>query len=252
MPLFARSQGAGPPLVLLHGLFGTLENLGGIAKPLAQHFTVISLDLPNHGRSQPLATLSLPLMAQQVATWLAGQGIQQAHFLGHSLGGKVLMELALQQPNLVEKLVVLDIAPVHYSPHHNAVFEGLLALQPSQLTSRAEADAQLAPYVPETAIRSFLLKNLVKTEQGFAWRMDLPIIHRDYAAIIGANSPAAFTGPTLFIKGGDSPYIQAQHQDAILQRFPHAQVKVVPNTGHWLHAEKPEVVAGVCRRFLLA
>lgn len=228
-----------------------MENLGGIARPLASHFTVHSLDLPNHGRSAHTDAMILPDMATDVLAWMDRQGLTSAHILGHSLGGKVAMELALRDARRIKSLVVLDIAPVTYPPHHDAVFEGLLALELNQIESRAQADDFLKSYVPELAVRSFLLKNLVKEPQGFRWRINLPVIHKNYRHLIAANSEKGiFAGPTLFIKGGNSDYIQEQQRDAILSRFPKAAVKIVPETGHWLHAEKPELVARLVQRFL--
>lgn len=253
MILHSRTQGSGPDLILVHGLFGSLENLGGLAKGLSEVFSVHSLDLPNHGRSPHRAQMDLPSLAQAVLEWMDAQGIARAHALGHSLGGKTLMELALRHPERVSRLVVLDIAPVHYTPHHLEVFKGLLAVEPDVLTSRAEAEALLLPHVPEIAVRSFLLKNLVREESGFRWRLNLPVIHRDYPQLIAGNTPGlVFEAPVLFIKGGDSDYLLPEHKIEITTRFPQADLKIVTNTGHWLHAEKPELVTGLCRQFLQA
>jgi len=250
--LYFRRAGEGEPLLLIHGLFGSLENLGALARPLAESFTVYSLDLPNHGRSPQVDSMSLASMTETLLAWLDEQKLGQVHLLGHSLGGKVAMELELRHPERVKNLAVLDIAPVDYPPHHNDVFAGLLALDTTQLQSRSEADHLLKAHVPEIAVRSFLLKNLVKDPQGgFAWRMNLPIIHRDYPQLIAANRRgASFGGNTLFIKGGNSDYLQAKYRDDILERFPKAAIKIVPDTGHWLHAEKPELVARLVKRFL--
>lgn len=251
MGLYARQTGQGEPLILIHGLFGSLENLGGIARPLADHYTVYSLDLPNHGRSPHTDTMNLATMAADVLSWMDEQKLESAHILGHSLGGKVAMELALGYAERINSLVVLDIAPVTYPPHHDAIFEGLLALDPGQLESRAQADDLLKSHVSELPVRSFLLKNLVKESQGFGWRINLSAIHQNYSHLIDANrEDGTFTGPTLFVKGGNSNYIQEKHRDAIVSRFPKAAVKIVPETGHWLHAEKSELVAGLVRRFL--
>ena len=252
--LYSRSQGAGEHVIMLHGLFGSMENLGAIAKPLAEHFTVHSLDLPNHGRSPHTAELNLGTMAQAVKDWMDLTGIHQARVFGHSLGGKTAMELALTYPDRVTKLVVADIAPVVYPPHHDEVFAGLLSIEPDSLGSRTEADQLLLPYVPETAVRSFLLKNLVKEEEsGFRWRLNLPVIHRSYAALISANrDDKSFAGPVLFLKGGNSDYyIGEQYRNDIVSRFPAAELKVVANTGHWLHAEKPDLVASLSLKFFL-
>ena len=240
---------------MLHGLLGSMENVGALARDLAREATVTavySIDLPNHGRSPHVNAMTLSSMAQAVLEWLDEQAIDQADFVGHSLGGKVAMELALMAPERCGKLVVIDIAPVRYEPHHAAVFEGLLALDPATTTSRSAADAQLKPYVPELPVRSFLLKNLQKTDIGFAWRMNLPVIRDSYPALIAANRKPSrpFDGDVLFVKGGDSPYILEQHRDAIQSRFPRAKLRIVAGTGHWLHAEKPEHGGHIVNRFL--
>lgn len=248
--LYSRSQGQGEPIILLHGLFGSMENLGALARPLADFYCVHSLDLPNHGRSPHTDTLDLASMAAAVEAWMDTQGIKKAAIIGHSLGGKTAMELALKRPDRITALAVIDIAPVYYPPHHNDVFEGLRQIDPASIQQRSEADALMLPFVPEIAVRSFLLKNLVKEETGFSWRMNLPVISRDYPALIAGNSLGVFTGPVLFLKGGNSEYVTAAHKNEILSRFPQAQLKIVPDTGHWLHAEKPELVSGLILRFL--
>jgi esterase len=250
--LYFRQAGEGEPLLLIHGLFGSLENLGALARPLAETFKVYSLDLPNHGRSPHVNSMNLKSMTDDLLAWLDEQKLQQVHLLGHSLGGKVAMELALRHPQRVKSLIVLDIAPVDYPPHHNQVFAGMLALDSTQLQSRSDADRQLQSHVPETAVRSFLLKNLVREPGGgFSWRMNLSVIHRDYQQLIAGNrSNAVFDGNTLFIKGGNSDYLQTKYRSEILERFPRAAIKIVPGTGHWLHAEKPELVARLVKRFL--
>lgn len=251
MSLHFSQTGNGPPLLLIHGLFGSLENLGGIARLLSGHFSVYSIDLPNHGRSPHTGSLNLKALADAVAQWLDSRHLGKVHVVGHSLGGKVGMELALTEPSRVDKLVVIDIAPVQYPPHHDDVFAGLAAIEPETLASRSEADEILQRFVPEAAVRSFLLKNLVKREDGYAWRMNLPALHRNYDEIVAANSEGTrFDGDVLFIKGGDSNYIQEKHRQAILSRFPSAKVRVIPATGHWLHAEKPALVANQIVRFI--
>lgn len=235
----------------MHGLFGSLENLGGIARLLQDQFTVYSVDLPNHGRSPHSNPTSLERMSEQLGEWFGEQGLTNAKWLGHSLGGKVCMELALIQPDIVQRLVVVDIAPVAYGQHHDDVFAGLLSVDPATLSSRSEADKIIAAHVPEIAVRSFLLKNLQKEGGGFVWRMNLSALHDHYLSLIKANrTDSSFDGPTLFLKGGNSPYIGEAQRDDILQRFPSTQLKVVANTGHWLHAEKPEVVAKLVSKFL--
>lgn len=248
--LHFKVAGEGKPLVLLHGLFGSLENLGAIARLLASEFTVYSVDLPNHGRSSHNSGVDLAFMADAVWQWMAQEGLPGAGIVGHSLGGKVAMEVALAHPDHIAKLVVIDVAPVPYPPRHHDVFAGLNAIRPAELASRAEAEAFMAPHVKEPAVRSFLLKNLVKGEEGFRWRMNLKDIQREYPKLIDENrADGVFEAPVLFLKGEASDYILPDYHEAITGRFPAAQFKVIADTGHWLHAEKPELVATLIRKF---
>lgn len=250
--LHFKVAGDGEPLILLHGLFGSLENLGAVARLLASDFKVYSVDLPNHGRSAHQDRVGLAQMARAVSHWMAEIDLREAALIGHSLGGKVAMEVALTHPKRVASLVVIDIAPVRYPPRHQDVFAGLNAVELSALASRADADAALAAHVQDPAVRSFLLKNLVKSDVGFQWRMHLADIKRQYPQLIDENrTDAVCLAPTLFLKGGASDYIRAEHQQAIARRFPQAEFKVVANAGHWLHAEKPELTVTLIRKFLL-
>lgn len=245
-----RAAGEGPPVVLLHGLFGSLENLGSLARALAETFRVYSLDLPNHGRSAHSMPVSLQDMAAEIECWMDDQGLSSVALVGHSLGGKVAMEIALNRPDTIAKLVVLDIAPAAYNPHHNSVFEGLNAIDLSTLQDRSEADRLLSQYVHELPVRSFLLKNLVRRDDRFHWRMNLASLVQDYPLLIAANRAGRFDRSCLFIKGENSDYIQARHEQDIRSRFPLAHLKVVSGAGHWLHAEKPALVASLVNRFL--
>jgi len=244
-------RGTGEPLVLIHGLFGTRENLGAIARHLAEAFTVYSVDLLNHGRSAHRDDLNLPLLAESIHHWMEEVGLDAAHVFGHSLGGKAAMELALSEPERVKKLIVADIAPVTYENRHVDVFDGLLAIDLQNLQSRAEADAILQRSVPEKPVRSFLLKNLQKDANGnFGWRMNLQGLYKSYPELLKQNSIAKFERPVLFLKAENSDYITVDYREAILSRFPSTDLKVVSNTGHWLHAEKPELIARLIRKFI--
>jgi Predicted hydrolases or acyltransferases (alpha/beta hydrolase superfamily) len=250
--LHVKVAGEGETLVLLHGLFGSLENLGAVARFLTSNFKVYSVDLPNHGRSSHRDGADLGHMASAVSRWMNEAGLTSVGLVGHSLGGKVAMEIALSHPERVRGVVVIDIAPVTYPPRHQDVFAGLNAINPAAITHRAEAEALMAPHVTEEAVRSFLLKNLTKTDSGFEWRMNLQDIQRQYGHLIGENRPdASYAGPILFLKGGNSDYIKSDYRQAITRRFPAAQLKIVPDTGHWLHAEKPELTATLIRKFFL-
>ncbi|MBX2808427.1 MAG: alpha/beta fold hydrolase [Cellvibrionaceae bacterium] len=249
--LFYRHWGEGEPLVMLHGLFGSIENLGMVSRQLKDDFSVYAVDLPNHGRSPHTQSLSLGLMADRLIRWMDQQSLAQVHFLGHSLGGKVAMEVALRYPERVRQLLVVDIAPVAYPRRHDAIFSAFDAVDLGAIRQRQHADAAMQAHVPEAAVRSFLLKNLEQSQGRWQWRMNLPVLRDDYEQLIAANSAdcAAFTRPVLFVKGERSSYIVAAYQQAILQRFPQAQVRVITNTEHWLHAEKPALFASIARRF---
>jgi esterase len=251
--LYVRRAGQGPPVVLLHGLFGAGGNLGGLARALQADFGVFSVDLPNHGRSQWLRAPDLPGMANTLKQWMDGEELSQAHVLGHSLGGKVAMQLALSHPQRVASLIVADIAPVGYEGHHDAVFAALQAVADGQCAGREDAARVMADYVQEDAVIQFLLSSLQRNEQGtFDWRFDLSGIHAAYTQLLAApQADKPYTGPVLFIKGGASDYIQAEHWPAVQKWFPLASVKVMPGCGHWLHVEKSQLFNGIVGRFLV-
>ncbi|AWL12129.1 Esterase [Saliniradius amylolyticus] len=243
--------GNGPTLVLLHGLFGSLENLNSIKRALEDSFDVLSLDLPDHGDSPRSERFSYAHYVQQVIELLDSLNIRQCSVLGHSMGGKVAMQLALHHPERVDKLLVADIAPVAYSARHDTVFDGLNAVELDGLKSRTQADKQMAEYIREPGVRQFLLKSLSKTDHGWQWKFNLPLLERDYKAITGwPETQRTFDGPTLFIKGGDSDYITADHQGTIGDHFHAARGKILQGTGHWLHAEKPAAFNKIVQDFL--
>jgi len=250
---FTRS-GEGPPVVLLHGLFGAGGNLGALARDLQDSFTVYSVDLPNHGRSGWLADADLSRLAHCLLAWMDGQSLDSAHFVGHSLGGKVAMQLALEHPPRVASLVVADIAPVAYPAHHDSVFAALDAVAAGHCTSRASAAALMSEYIEEEGVIQFLLMSLQRSQQGtYQWRFNLAGIKADYAVVRAAPwSGQDYGGAVLFVKGGDSDYIREEHRQAILTLFPAAAVKVMPGCGHWLHAQQPRLFNSIVARFLSA
>ena len=254
-----RISGEGEPLIVLHGLFGSLDNLGGISRRLEDGWQIHALDLRNHGSSPHTPEMSYPAMADDVVAYMDARGLDKASILGHSMGGKVAMQVALSYPQRVQAVIAADIAPVGYEPRHDAILDGLNSLNFSRVKSRRDADQQLAEYVEIPGVRQFLLKNMErvpaeeKNEDGpaFRWRLNLPAIDACYANIAaGPEGDGPFEGPVLFIKGGDSPYIQKQHQTTIARLFPAAELRIIEGTGHWLHAEKPDTFAALCRRFL--
>ena len=225
-----------------------------VARSLSQYYCVYSLDLRNHGLSFRSDSMDLAQMAADVLCFMDHMGIECVNVLGHSLGGKVAMQLALSEPSRVAKLIVADIAPVAYEAGHHEVFAGLRAIDIESIESRTQAEQILQQYVAEPGVRLFLLKNLYRNEQGkFAWRLHIPVIYNEYDKLREANTTEnPFDGAVLFIKGENSDYILPEHSDQIRYLFPNAAFKVIQNTGHWLHAEKPEVFNSVVKKFLLA
>lgn len=254
-----RVSGQGKPLLLLHGLFGSLENLGGVSHRLQDEWQVHGLDQRNHGKSPHTNAMDYPSMAEDVVAYLDEQGLDRVSLLGHSMGGKVAMQVALSYPERVEKVIVADIAPVSYKPRHDSILEGMKGLDLTGVRSRKEADDALQAHVEIPEVRQFLLKNLERIPDDekaaansvFRWRLNLPVIEACYSHLAAAPVfSAPFKGPVLFVKGADSAYIQAKHQGEIDTLFPNARLEIIEGTGHWLHAEKAVEFADVCRRFL--
>ncbi|OMH33962.1 alpha/beta fold hydrolase [Motiliproteus sp. MSK22-1] len=251
MKLHYKVSGSGTPLVIAHGLFGTLENWGGQIKALSEHFLVYAVDLRNHGLSPWSSEMDYPSMSTDLLEFLDDHQLDQVLLLGHSMGGKAAMQLALDHPRRIRKLVVVDIAPVQYPHHHDQVFEGLFNVDLQKISSRKEADSALAEYVEEVSVRQFLLKNLYRDKSHFAWRMNLDSLQKEYEQLAKApQSKGKYQGQTLFIKGGVSNYIQESHRSTIAHLFPNASARILDGVGHWPHAEKPAVFTKILLRFL--
>ncbi len=234
--------GEGEHIVLIHGLFGSLENLNMVAKSLSQHYCVTSIDVRNHGNSFHQQDMSYKALAKDVIDLLDNLSIKHCYILGHSMGGKIAMKIALSYPERIQKLIIADIAPVKYPAHHLTIIEGLQAIDLTQVHQRKDADVQLAKYVTDTGVRQFLLRNLAINEQGvFQFKCALNYIEQGYQQImksISCHTGQKFNSETLFIKGGNSDYILPEHQHIITTLFPKAKAKIIQGAGHWLHAEK--------------
>lgn len=246
-----------PPLLILHGLFGTLDNWQTLARRWAEEagLYVVSTDLRNHGRSFHAPEHTYALMAQDVAQLLDHLALDPARLtvLGHSMGGKVAMTLALTQPERLAQLLVVDIAPRFSNmEHQDDIVAGLQAVDLGGIQSRQQADAALGQHIRQPGVRQFLLKNLYRQEDNsFAWRINLPVLAAGLAAIGEEITHAQpFLKPTLFIRGGTSDYITPDDKlHGIPALFPNSQVATVPDAGHWVHAEKPEEVFGLVKNF---
>ncbi len=235
-------QGQGPAVILMHGMFGSLSNLGNLARELIEHYRVISVDLRNHGDSPHEDAMSIPLMADDIVELMDDLGLSQAHLVGHSLGGKLGMHVALHRPDRVSSLLVADIAPVNYPQKNNDVVEALSLLDSRRIESRRDADQAIAELIGDRVTRGFILKNLQRdNEGGFSLKLNVKSIVANYSgSLVDAPAGEPFSGPTLFIKGEASAYIQEKHRPLIAELFPVSEVQVIAGAGHWLHAEKPE------------
>ncbi len=251
MILHATEMGAGPPVALLHGLFGAARNLGAVQRRLAKRFRVLALDLRNHGDSPHAPGMSYGALAGDVLETLARADALPAALIGHSMGGKAAMRAALDRPEAVTRLLVADIAPVPYPPGFGAYASAMAALPLAPGLTRAEADAALSPAVPDAGVRGFLLQNL-RLGAIPVWRIDLAEIIAGLADIEGWATPpgAAYPGPTLFVAGARSSYVQPAYRPAIRALFPAAWFVTLKDAGHWLHADNPEGFIAVAEAFL--
>ena len=251
MELIYQSRGEGTPLLLVHGLFGSADNLGGITRLLVEDYRVISVDLRNHGRSPHASGVSYGEMAADLLAVMDKENVSSAHVFGHSMGGKTVMQLALNHPTRIQRMVVGDIAPVRYPPHHTEIFKGMRAVSAAKPTSRKDAQEILATYVPEREVLGFLMTNWRRSKDGnWRWRINLDAIEAGYSDIAAGNSGGPYAGEVLFLRGSLSNYIKPEHRETILSLFPKATVRTIEGTGHWLHAEKPDMVARAISRFL--
>lgn len=253
MKLFFREAGNGPPIIILHGLMGASDNWLTIAKQLSATNKVYSLDLRNHGRSPHSSDFDYAALSGDVREFIEDEEIQQPVLIGHSMGGKVAMTLALQYPLKIRKLVVVDIAPKKYkSGYFDALIGQLLALNVDQIRSRNEADMWLSSGIPEVGVRRFLLKNLVRGESGgFNWRPNLSVIHQSLPTITeGVAGQGVFEKPSLFIRGGKSKYIPDEDFENIKALFPASEFVTIENAGHWVHAEAPAAFLAAVSEFV--
>ncbi len=241
-------------VVILHGLFGDLNNWRAQADRLAEHYRVHSMDLRNHGASPHVAGMTYSQIAADVAFTCDSMKITSTHIIGHSMGGKTAMQLALSRPNLVDRLVVVDIGPRRYPHHHNNIIQGLQQLNATSLNSRTQADELLQHFVAESGTRSFLLKNLKRSQNNeYRLRVNLDEIvsgYDDIADHITSDTP--FEKPVLFIKGAESDYLTEADRAPIAALFTQPALKTIAGASHWPHSEKPDVIYKILADFLAA
>ncbi|PCJ31494.1 MAG: alpha/beta hydrolase [Gammaproteobacteria bacterium] len=241
MKLHHTISGTGQPLIILHGLFGSSDNWRVLAKKLANHVQVITVDLRNHGSSPHSEAMTYRLMADDLKELLDELSLDKIDLIGHSIGGKVAMEFSQHYSQRLNKLAIIDIAPKQYAEEHTAIFTALLAIDLTQYSSRSEVDAILSTSIRDKAVRQFLLMNLAVSNTGLAWRINLVGLRDNYPhllqAVCGQNT---IHTPSYFLRGGKSSYIKTEDYQLIQTRYSTVEIETIEQAGHWVHAEAPD------------
>lgn len=241
MRLNFRKIGEGDALIIVHGLFGSADNWQTLGKKYAENYCVYLVDLRNHGHSPHSDEFNYDLMAEDLHELILDEQIMFANFIGHSMGGKAVMRYAQRWPEFVEKLIVADMGMKAYPPHHEKILAALNEINEQHMSSRAQADTILSKYVPEAAIKQFLMKNLYWFEkEDLRWRMNVPVLEKCIPAILAGLPDAFIDADTLFIRGQMSNYVVDEDFDYLTSRNRNTHFETINNAGHWLHAEAPE------------
>lgn len=250
--LFYRENGEGKAIIILHGVFGSSDNWMSIARDLSTTHKVYTLDQRNHGQSFHSDRFDYPSMVEDLKGFIEENEIVNPILIGHSMGGKVAMSFAMEYQSLLQKLIVVDIAPRSYPIHHDKILNGLSSIDLDSLESRGEADQKLAQFVSDPSVRNFLLKNLSRDDEGkFKWKINLPIIRMNIERVgMGLAGDSQFEKETLFIRGSLSDYVLDSDLEVISKRFPNSKVETIENAGHWVHAEQPVLFLDVVREFI--
>ena len=245
--------GQGEPMIILHGLFGSLDNWASIGRKFGESYMTYLLDQRDHGKSPHTDAFNYDILAEDLRLFMEENWIHQSIIIGHSMGGKTAMRFALENNDMVDKLVILDMAPKEYANRHQNVFDAMAAIDLDALEHRKDArNTLLEKLSADISTTAFLLKNIKREKEGgFSWKMNVDLLRKEYDNIV-APMPTnmTFEGDTLFIRGGDSKYIQDEDHALILQLFPNAVIKTLEGTGHWLHAEKPNELMEMIQEFV--
>ncbi|WP_421874916.1 alpha/beta fold hydrolase [Marinoscillum sp.] len=252
MKLNFRKYGNGHPLFVLHGVFGSSDNWQTLGKSFSDHYSTYLIDQRNHGNSPHSDEMNYEVMAEDLVELMEDEGLDTIYLLGHSMGGKVAMHFATLYPEKVDKLIVVDIAPKYYPPHHQQIFEGFHSIDLKSLESRKEADQQMSQVIKNFGVRQFILKNLGRdSDNNFEWKLNLYAIENNIEQVgSGIADNAVYDKETLFIGGSKSDYIKTEDQPLITSHFPNARIEMVDGAGHWVHAEKPEELNQLVTEFL--
>lgn len=255
MSLYYREYGepdSGSPLVFLHGLFGSSTNWGRIATAFSDTYHCIVPDLRNHGRSFHDDAVDYAAQSSDLVDLLKQLGVEKATFIGHSMGGKVAMFLALNKPGIVDKLVVVDMAPRAYTHSFATILQALEQIDLEKLASRMQADELLAATIPESGVRAYLLQNLVRASDGWRWRINIESLSSGITAILDfpVEADKSFSGAACFIYGKQSSYVDEKGKAAIRHYFPNHQLTGIDGAGHWVYADQPDAFIEVMSGFL--
>jgi len=254
MKLFFREYGEGAPFIILHGLFGISDNWVTFGKLLSRKYHVYIPDMRNHGQSPHSHVFDFPSMAEDINEFIDELGLSRPILMGHSLGGKVAMIVALDNPGLPGKLIIVDVSLRRYgqNPEHIQLLNAMLSTDLSVAHSRSDAELQLKGKIKSQRLRQFLLKNLTwDHNERLSWRLNLPVLNANLPMMSGGiESASVFNRPTLFIRGGDSNYVREEDYVQILKNFPQAIIKTIPSAGHWVHADAPEEFSKIVTEFL--
>lgn len=240
MELNYKREGSGTPLLIVHGLFGSLDNWQTLGKKFAENFDTILVDQRNHGHSPHSEAFDYDLMAGDLIGLIEDLELKEVDIIGHSMGGKATMRMAQLRPDLIKKMVIVDIGPKGYPMHHDTILEGLNAIDFDVVKSRGQATEVISKYIDDEGVRQFLLKNLYWIEKGkLGWRINLPVLEKNMPQIIGKLPEDEVEIPTLFIRGEKSNYIIEDDYTDIFMQFPNSDIETIYNAGHWIHAENP-------------
>jgi pimeloyl-ACP methyl ester carboxylesterase len=263
MEMFFRKLGSGPPLIIIHGLYGSSDNWLTIGKELARDFEVYLVDLRNHGNSPHTDRHTYSLMKLDLLEFLDRHDIEKAILIGHSMGGKVAMVFAAEFPERIKSLVVIDIGPKSYhslkdyssqANDHMNILIGMQSIDFSKVKTREDVDIQLSSFIKSSEVRNFLLKNIRRERDNiFSWKINVPVLIKELPSVLEGLDPkiTGITGfPVLFVRGGNSDYLLDEDFPEIKNFFPSAEFVTIPDAGHWLHAEQPELLLKALRNFL--
>jgi pimeloyl-ACP methyl ester carboxylesterase len=240
--LHFEAVGQGPQLIILHGLLGSADNWRSMSRRLGAHYKVLAVDLRNHGRSPHSDIFDYDVMVTDLREFVEQHALPRIMLLGHSIGGKVAMQFALDHSDRLDKLVIVDIAPKRYEPSQRDMLEALRSLDLCRYSSFGDVDVALAERISDASLRQFLLKNLARDENGWlGWKIHLEAIERNYDKLLRGLAPKrSFDKPSLFIRGGRSNFIEDDDARLIRQIFPQAEITTLPEAGHWVHVDLPE------------